>query len=82
METTKELAARNRRAFLASVDSFLEWGRSPEQLAEDRAEDEAYLAQRAAELEGPAAAGELLLKADRIEERMRAHDRAFDGGRR
>lgn len=81
METTKELAARNRRAFLASVNSYLAWGLTAEEQAEHAREDAAYLAQRAAEYAGPAAAGELLLRDERIEERMRARDRAFDGGR-
>lgn len=77
MLTTAELIARNRRAFLASVDAFLQWGKSPEQLKADAQEDEAYFAQRRAELDSVAEQGDQQLKDERQYERMRAHDRAF-----
>jgi hypothetical protein len=76
-EQTKALARKNRAAFHASVDAYMAWGRTPEELAEDRAEDEAYFAQRAAE---DALEDRATREADadeRIYQRQRARDRAF-----
>jgi hypothetical protein len=75
--TTKELIARNRRAFLASVDAYMRWGMSKEEQEQNAREDAEYLALRQLEATVILHQGEALLRGERIEEKQRARDRAF-----
>lgn len=78
-ETTKELVARLRRQHAQSTIDFLNWGLSPEEIAEQDKEDAEYFAARQAEFAAMDAnrQGEEQLADERIYERMRRHDRAF-----
>ena len=78
-ETTKEMAARLRRQHADSVTAYMEWGLTDEEKAQHARDDAEYDAARRAELSGNAERGEQLLRDERIEERMRAQDRAFFG---
>jgi hypothetical protein len=76
-EQTKALARKNRDAFHRSVEAYMNWGLTPEEIASNQAEDEAYFAQRRAEF---AAEDQATREADadeRIYQRQRARDRAF-----
>lgn len=72
-----DLAKKNRAAFLASIDAYMDWGFTAEERAEHRREDAEYLTQRRAEFAAEDRATRDAEADARIYERQRAHDRAF-----